>query len=328
MDALVAEGKQTDVVVVGAGPVGLACALEIQRAGHQCVVVEKGALVNSLIGYPTNMEFFSTPDLLEIGGYPLASSRYKPVREETIDYYRRVAREEKLDMLLFERVLAIEGEAGRFNVSTSKRTIEAAAVVIATGFFDQPNMLGVPGEDLSHVSHYFREAFEYASRKVCIIGAKNSAAIAALQCHRRGARVTMVVRSEDIAPTVKYWIRPDLMNRIAEGSIAVHFQSTVKRISEDSIEIQTPEGIKTMDNDVVLALTGYHPDYSFLQSIGLSIGNDPAETPVYDETTFETSRKGIYLAGTVCGGRHTSRWFIENGRFHAQQIAQALSAAQ
>lgn len=315
----------TDVVVIGAGPVGLACAIEIQRTGLSCVTVDKGALVNSLTGYPTNMEFFSTPDLIEIGGHPLVSSRYKPIREEAIDYYRRVAERESLDLLLYERVTGLEGESGAFTLTTDKREIACKAVVIATGFFDQPNKLNVPGEELPKVTHYFREAFTYTGRDVCIIGAKNSAALAALQCHRRGARVTMVIRGPEVGPTVKYWIRPDLINRIEEGSIDVFYRSNVTRILEDHLEIETPDGPRTLKNDVVLALTGYHPDYTFLKAFGVTVADDEVDTPVFDSDTHETEREGVFIAGTVCGGRHTSRWFIENGRHHAALIATELA---
>lgn len=314
----------TDVVVIGAGPVGLACAIEIQRAGLSCVTIDKGALVNSLTGYPTNMEFFSTPDLIEIGGHPLVSSRYKPIREEAIDYYRRVAERESLDVLLYEPVTGLEGTTGSFTLTTDKRSISCKAVVIATGFFDQPNMLNVPGEELPKVTHYFREAFTYTGRDVAIIGAKNSAALAALQCHRRGARVTMIIRGPEVGPTVKYWIRPDLINRIEEGSIDVHYRSTVAHIHEDHLDIETPDGLLTLKNDVVLALTGYHPNYDFLESFGVTIADDEVDTPIFDADTHETNRKGVFIAGTVCGGRHTSRWFIENGRHHAALIASEL----
>jgi thioredoxin reductase (NADPH) len=316
---------KVDVVVVGAGPVGLACALEVQRKGLSCLTLDKGSLVNSLVGYPTNMEFFSTPELLEIGGYPLVTSNYKPRREEVIDYYRRVASKEGLDIGLYERVTGLDGDAGAFTVRTSHRTVSCAVVIVATGFFDQPNTLSIPGADLPKVSHYFKEPFAYARRKVAIIGAKNSAAKAALQCHRYGAHVTMVVRGPEIAPTVKYWIRPDLINRIAEGSIEAHFGSNVTTITDQAITVTTPSGILELENHVVLALTGYHPDYSFLKDMGVSIQDDAVETPSYDPNTFESNRAGLYLAGTICGGRHTSRWFIENGRYHAEVIAEQIS---
>ncbi|MDA0378404.1 MAG: YpdA family putative bacillithiol disulfide reductase [Bacteroidetes bacterium] len=315
---------QTDAVIIGAGPVGLACAIEIQRSGLSCITVDKGALVNSLTGYPTNMEFFSTPDLIEIGGHPLVSSRYKPIREEAIDYYRRVAECENLTLLLFERVTGLDGSEGDFTVRTDKRDIRCKAVVVATGFFDQPNRLGLPGEDLSKVSHYYREAFTYTGRDVCIVGGKNSAAIAALQCHRRGARVTLVHRGPDVSEKVKYWLRPDLVNRIAEGSIMAFFSSTLTAIRADHVELATPEGPRRIPNDVVLALTGYRPDYGLFDVLDIAVGDDPARTPIYNPETHETNRQGVFIAGTVCGGLHTSRWFIENGRHHAALIAGSL----
>jgi len=317
--------SKVDVVVVGAGPVGLACGLVLQRKGLSVLILEKGALVNSLVGYPTNMEFFSTPDLLEIGNYPLVSSYYKPHREEVIDYYRRVAQAEGLSIELGALVVGLSGNSGAFEVALPSRKVSCNYVVVATGFFDQPNRLGVPGESLSKVSHYFKEPFAFARQHVAVIGAKNSAAKAALQCHRYGAHVTMIVRGPEIGPTVKYWIRPDLINRIAEGSIGAHFEAQVTSIAEKTLSFSTPGGQKTIQNDVVLALIGYHPDYSLLTALGIETQNDSVQTPVYNEDTFETNRKGVFLAGTVCGGRHTSRWFIENGRFHAQVIASSIA---
>jgi thioredoxin reductase (NADPH) len=314
-----------DVVVVGAGPVGLACALEVQRRGLDTVVVEKGALVNSLVGYPTNMEFFSTPDLLEIGGHPFPTSRYKPIREEAIDYYRGVSQAEDLNIRLYERVTGLEGERGAFVVRTDKGSIRGRFVIAATGFFDVPNPLNVPGEDLDKVSHYFKEPYAFTGLDVAVVGAKNSAAKAALQCFRHGARVTMIVRREEIHPNVKYWLRPDLINRIGEGSITAWFRSDVTRITPEAIEFRTPAEQMSIRNDVVLAMTGYRPDYSFLRSLGIDAADDDARTPVHSEETFETNRPGVFLAGTVCGGLRTSRWFIENGRHHARVIARRIA---
>ena len=314
-----------DLLVVGAGPIGLACALEATRAGLTARVIEKGALVNSLVGYPTQMEFFSTPELLEIGGHPLATTLYKPRREEAIDYYRGVAFREGLDVRLGERVERVEGEKGAFTVVTSKGTHEARAVAAATGFFDQPNVLGVEGEGLPHVSHYYKEPYPYSGRDVVVVGAKNSAAKAALEINRHGGRVVMAVRGGEITTSVKYWIRPDLLNRIEEGAIKAHFHTTVERIGERSVELATPDGPITVPADFVLLLTGYHPDFSFLED-GLGVELDgEARAPVVDEATMESSRPGVYLAGTVCGGYATSRWFIENGRIHAARIAADLA---
>ena len=317
-----------DVVIIGAGPVGLACAIEARRQGLQACVVDKGALVNSFVGYPTNMEFFSTPELMEIGDHPFTTVGYKPIREEAIEYYRRVAQAERLDVRLYERVLQVEGERGAFEVVTAKGRHAARHVVVATGFFDVPNLLGVPGEDLPKVTHYFKEPFPYVGQRVLVVGAKNSAAKAALACYRHGATVTLVVRGPAVSEGVKYWIRPDLENRIKEGSITAYFDTCVEAITETSVLLAAPSGRVEVGNDFVLALTGYRPDYAFLSALGIDAGDDPAHTPVYDETTFETNRPGIYLAGTVCGGLRTGRWFIENGRFHAGQIMQHIATGE
>ena len=313
-----------DLLVVGAGPIGIACAVEARRVGLTARVVEKGALANSIIGYPAQMEFFSTPELLEIGNHPLASRRYKPLREEALDYYRGVADREGLDVRLGERVLAVEGEAGAFRVTTEKGVHEARAVALATGFFDQPNRLDVPGEDLPHVTNYYREPYAYAGRRVVVIGAKNSAAKAALECNRHGAHVTLVVRGPEVSPSVKYWIRPDLVNRIADGAIAAHFNTTVERITPEHVHVRTPDGPLALAADAVLALVGYRPDFAFLDAVGVAT-EGPMRAPVLDPDTMESSRPGVYLAGTVCGGLNTSRWFIENGRIHAAQIAAHLA---
>jgi thioredoxin reductase (NADPH) len=314
-----------DVVVIGAGPVGLACAIEARREGLQARIIEKGSLVNSIVGYPARMEFFSTPELIEIGGYPFPIQNYKPTREEAVEYYRGVAGQERLDIQLYERVRAVTGAAGDFTVTTDKGEHRARAVVVAIGFFDQPNRLNVTGEELPKVTHYYREPYAYVRQKVAIIGARNSAAKAALDCYRHGAEVTLVVRSGEISEKVKYWIKPDLENRIKEGSIRAYFNTTVEEITAASIVLRTPGGRVEIDNDWVLAMIGYRPDYTFLESLEIDIANDAYRTPVYDATTFETSRRGIYLAGTVCGGLQTGRWFIENGRFHARQIAKHIA---
>jgi thioredoxin reductase (NADPH) len=314
-----------DVVIIGAGPIGIACAIEAKRAGLGAVVVEKGAIVNSLVGYPTNMEFFSTPDLLEIGGYPLVCRGYKPIREEAIDYYRRVAEAEALDIRLYEAVERLDGEIGDYRVVTSRGEHRCRFVIAATGFFDVPNRLSVPGAELDKVSHYYREPFRYSRQRVAIVGAKNSAAKAALECHRHGAEVTLVHRGPEVSPKVKYWIRPNLVNRIEDGSIRAYFNSVVREIRPEAVVIQTPAGIQEIGNDFVLALTGYRPDYGFLQRLGLSFGG-PHRSPVHDPDTFESNREGVYLAGTMLGGLETSAWFIENGRYHAAQIATHIAA--
>ena len=313
-----------DLLVVGAGPIGLACALEAKRAGLIARVVEKGAMVNSIVGYPTQMEFFSTPELLEIGSHPLATTFYKPRREEVIDYYRGVAQREGIDVRLGERVDGVEGDKGAFTVVTSRGTHAARAVVVATGFFDHPNRIGVEGESLPHVSHYYKEPYPYSGRRVVVVGAKNSAAKAALEIQRHGGHVTLVVRGGEITTSVKYWIRPDLLNRIEEGSIGAHFHTTVQAITPDKVQLDTPAGPLAVPADAVLLLTGYHPDFAFLERLGIEL-EGPERAPAVDPDTMESSRPGLYLAGTVCGGYATSRWFIENGRIHAARIAASLA---
>ncbi len=313
-----------DVVVIGAGPVGLACAIEAQRRRLTARVLEKGSLVNSIVGYPVNMEFFSTPELIEIGGYPFPCQGYKPTREEAIEYYRGVTAREALDVRLYERVLEVRGTRGQFTVITDRGQHSAAHVIVSTGFFDQANLLNVPGEELDRVSHYYAEPYRYMRQKVAVIGAKNSAAKAALDCYRHGAEVTLIVRSPALSDSVKYWIRPDLENRIKEGSIRALFETTVEEIREQSLIVRGPDGRQEIENDWVLALTGYRPDFAFLERVGVTFADDGYRTPVFDEVTFETARPGLYLAGTVCGGLKTNKWFIENGRFHARQIARHI----
>ena len=315
-----APSAPVDVLVVGAGPIGIAAALECKRRGLSVRVVEKGAVVNSLVGYPTDLEFFSTPELIEIGGYPLTTAGYKPVRAEALDYYRRVAQRERLDLRLGERVLRVDGHDGAFEVVTAKGIHRARKVVVATGFFDCPNRLGVPGEHLPHVTHYFKEPYPYAGRRVVVVGAKNSAAQVALACYRHGADVTLVHRGPALTDSIKYWIKPDLENRIRDGAIRALFDTTIERITQEAVHLHTPDGPEVLPADAVLAMTGYHPDFSFLRQLGIDLVGD-AEEPAYDSETMETNRAGVYVAGVVCGGRKTSRWFIENGRDHAALIA-------
>lgn len=317
-----------DVVIVGAGPVGLACAIEANREGLRPLVVDKGTLVNSIVGYPAGMEFFSTPELIEIGGYPFPVQQYKPTREEAIEYYRGVASRERVDVRLYERVQQVDGAVGDFTVVTDKARHAARHIVVAIGFFDQPNYLNVPGEELPKVTHYYREPYPYVRQRVAIVGARNSAAKAALDCYRHGAEVTLIVRGPVLSDKIKYWIKPDLENRIKEGSIRAHFSTTVEAIRESSLVLRTADVVTEIENDWVIAMTGYHPDYSFLEALQIAIAGDAYRTPVYDEVTFETSRPGIYIAGTVCGGYRTGRWFIENGRFHAQQIVRHIAGRQ
>jgi thioredoxin reductase (NADPH) len=314
-----------DVVVIGAGPVGLACAIEARRRGLSARVFDKGTLVNSIFGYPTNMEFFSTPDLIEIGGIPFPVQQYKPTREDALEYYRGVAAREQIELSLYDRVDALEGERGAFTLRAASGPHAARVAILATGFFDFANRLGVRGEDLPKVTHYYKEPYAYVGQDVAVIGARNSAAKAALDCYRRGARVTLIVRAPAVSEKVKYWIKPDLENRIKEGSIKALFNTTVQEIRRDSLLLSTPEGACEIANDWVLAMTGYHPDFDLLQRFGVTFASDAWRTPIFDETTFETARPGVYIAGTVCGGCQTGRWFIENGRFHARQIAEHIA---
>lgn len=331
------EFEAVDVLVVGAGPVGLACAIACQRQGLTARIIDQGTLVNSIVGYPTQMEFFSTPELIEIGGHPFATHRYKPTREEAIDYYRGVARAEQLDIRLYERVESVEGERDAFRVNTDKDGVRCVhpcrRVVVAVGFFDVPNRLGpkgegLPGDEPPRVTHYYKEAYPYVNQRVAVVGGKNSAAKAALDCYRNGAEVTLIHRGVTVSDRVKYWLRPDLENRIAEGSIRAYFRSQILAIEPGRLRLETPDGEVTIENDFVLAMTGYRPDYPWLETIGIATRDDAARTPVYDESSFETSRPGVYLAGTVCGGLHTGRWFIENGRHHAAQIAAHVAHGQ
>jgi thioredoxin reductase (NADPH) len=314
-----------DVIVIGGGPVGLACAIEADRAGLRACVIEKGALVNSIVGYPAKMEFFSTPELIEIGGYPFPVQGYKPTREEAIEYYRGVMERAVIDVRLYERVLSVDGERGDFTVVTNRGEHQARHVIVSTGFFDFPNLMNVPGEDLPKVTHYYKEPYHYVKQKVAVIGARNSAAKAALDCYRHGADVTLIVRTPQLSTKIKYWIKPDLENRIKEGSIRAHLNTVVEEIRESSIVVRGRDGVREIENDWVLAMTGYHPDFEFLEALGLRFAEDAYRTPIYDATTFETTRPGVFIAGTVCGGYRTGRWFIENGRFHAQQIVKHIS---
>jgi thioredoxin reductase (NADPH) len=314
-----------DVVIIGAGPVGLACGIEARREGLTPLVIDKGSLVNSLVGYPARMEFFSTPELVEIGGHPFPVQGYKPTREEAIEYYRGVATQERLDIRLYEHVIDVTGRVGDFTVVTDRGRHQTRHVVIAIGFFDQPNLLDVPGEDLPKVTHYYREPYPYVRQKVAIVGGRNSAAKAALDCYRHGAETTLVVREAALSDKIKYWIKPDLENRIKEGSIRAFLNTTVAEIRPQSLLLNAPEGPVEIENDWVLAMTGYHPDYRFLEQLQVGIADDRYRTPIFDETTFESTRRGMYIAGTVCGGYRTGRWFIENGRFHARQIMKHIA---
>lgn len=313
--------EQTDVLIIGAGPIGLACAIEAKKAGLSHVIIDKGCLVNSIYNYPHNMTFFSTSDRLEIGEVPFISHNPKPTRPEALEYYRRVASSWKLHTRLYESVKDVTKKADVFQVKTSRGAYSTQAIIIATGFYDLPYLLNVPGEELPKVKHYYDEPHPYFDMRVAVVGAANSSVDVALETFRKGAKeVIMVIREPEINTRVKYWVRPDIENRIKEGSIKAYFNSRITKIEERSIDIETPEGPLSLPNDFVLAMTGYQPDFGFLGRIGIEIGNDVFKTPAYDEKTMETNVENVYLAGVICGGLKTNAWFIENSRVHAEMI--------
>ena len=312
---------QYDVIIVGGGPIGLACAIEAQKNNLKYLIIEKGAIVNSIFNYPLYMTFFSTAERLEIGDIPFNCLAPKPGRQEALEYYRNIHRYFKFNINLFEKVTEVKKiENSTFVVSTDKKLYKAKNVIIATGFYDIPIQMNVIGEELPKVRHYYKEAHEYAFRKVLIVGANNSSVDAALECWRKGADVTMVIRKNEINSRVKYWVKPDIENRIAEGSIKAYFESNITKVKDNEVEIETPNGKVTIENDFVLALTGYKPDLTFLEKIGIELSNDELKIPIYNAETMETNVKGLFLAGVVCGGMQTHKWFIENSRIHANMI--------
>ncbi|SIO54883.1 YpdA family putative bacillithiol disulfide reductase [Chitinophaga niabensis] len=308
------------LLIIGGGPIGLACALAAKKEGIDYLIIEKGCLVNSLYRYPINMTFFSTSERLEIGGIPFVSNNAKPTRPESLEYYRRVASSQDLNIRLFEKVETIQPANGGYEVITSKQTYHAANIIIATGFYDIPNLLNIPGEDLPKVTHYYKDPHYYATQKVVVVGANNSSVDAALETYRKGAEVTMVIREDGIGKRVKYWVKPDMENRISEGSIKAYYHSKLTAIRETEVDIQTPEGLITIPNDFVIAATGYQPDFSFLEKAKIRLSDDAIREPYYNPDTMETNLPGVYLAGVVCGGMNTHVWFIENSREHADKI--------
>ena len=319
-----------DIICIGAGPTGLATAIEAKRAGMRPLVIDKGCLCNSIFHYPVNMVFFTTPELLEIGDLPLVCAAEKPTRVEALKYYRKVTEHYGLELRLYERVLEIEGQDGNFTVVTQtdkgpKQRYGGKKIAVATGYYDLPNELGVPGENLPHVSHYYTEPHELWNQDVVVIGGKNSAAEAALDLYRNGARVTLVHRGKELGATIKYWVRPDIENRIKAGQIQALLQARVVEITKDEVEVEHHAQRKRLAAKQVSALTGYHPDYSFIESLGVKLDAE-SRRPSLDPNTLESNVPGIYLAGVVIGGRHTGEIFIENGRFHGKQIIRALTA--
>lgn len=315
-----------DIIIIGAGPIGLACGLHAKANGLRYLIIEKGCLVNSLFNYPVNMTFFSTADRLEIGNIPFMSRSSKPTRDEALEYYRKVAVSAGLNIHLFEEVDRIERADDLFSLKTVKRTYKAKNIIVSTGFYGKPYMLNVKGEELQKVTHYYDDPHFYAFQKVLVIGANNSAVDAALETWHKGAQVTMVIRGSEIGERVKYWIKPDIENRIREGSIKTYFNSTVAEIREHEVDIQTPDGLVTVENDKVIAMTGYKPDLAFLENMGIELSDDEVCKPNYDEDTHETNIKGIYLAGVICGGMNTHSLFIENSRDHAEKIVTHISS--
>lgn len=309
-----------DVIIIGGGPIGLACGIQAKKAGLKYLILEKGVLVNSLYNYPVNMTFFSTSERLEIGNVPFVSNNNKPTRSEALEYYRRIVTSFDLDIHLFEEVKEVKKSKNYFNITSSKSAYRAVNIVIATGFYDIPYLLNVKGEKLPKVKHYYDDPHYYAFQNVLVVGAANSAIDAALETWRKGANVTMVIRGDKISERVKYWVKPDIENRIKEGSIKAYFNSEIKEIKEKEVDLSTPDGIVTIDNDWVLAMTGYQPNLAFIKNLGVQLSEDGVCRPTYDETNYESNVKGIYLAGVVCGGLNTHRLFIENSREHAKKI--------
>lgn len=309
-----------DVLIIGGGPIGLACGIKAQEAGLSHIIIEKGCLVNSLYNYPLTMTFFSTSERLEIGDIPFVSILPKPNRAEALEYYRRIRQKFDLNTKLFEEVTNVTKHENHFEVTTTKTSYHAAHVVVATGFYDVSCALGIPGEDLPKVSHYYKDPHFYATQRVVVVGASNSSIDAALETYRKGAEVTLVIRGDSIGKRVKYWVRPDIENRIADGDIQVLYHSELTAIRADEVDIKTPEGDITIANDFVIALTGYQPNFAFLKKIGIELADDESLVPAHDTDTMETNVPGLYLAGVVCGGMNTHLWFIENSRIHAEQI--------
>jgi len=313
---------------VGGGPIGIACGLEAQKKGLSYIIIEKGPIVNSLFNYPINMQFFSSSELLEIDEIPFISKEVKPKRNEALEYYRRIVSSNKLSINLFEKVEDVQKSDDLFKVVTDKNEYSASNVIIATGFYDIPNLLNILGEDLDKVSHYYKDPHFYASQKLAVIGASNSAVDAALECYRKGAEVTLIIREPEVGQRVKYWVRPDIINRIKEGSIKAYFNANVIEIHPDHLLVNTSDGEIEIENDFVLALTGYKPNFAFLEKLGIQLSEDQKRLPQYNQETMETNIDGLYLAGVICGGMETHKWFIENSRIHAKMILTSILQKQ
>lgn len=316
--------KILDILIIGAGPIGLNCALEAEKNNLTYLIVEKGTIVNSLYNYPLYMRFFSTAEKLEIAEIPFISPAPKPGRQEALEYYQGIARQKKLNINLYEKVLNVTKNEGIFDIETSKANYRAKNVIISTGFYDIPNLMNIPGEDLAKVKHYYTEPYPYAQQKIVVVGSSNSAVDAALETYRKGAEVTMIIRHSEISKSVKYWVKPDIENRIAEGSIKAHFNSELTAITENSVIFKNENGgITEIENDFVLAMTGYLPDFDFLRNSGIELQGE-CLNPLYHPETMETNVENLYLAGVVCGGKDTHLWFIENSRIHAEMIVKNI----
>lgn len=318
--------QKLDVLIIGAGPIGLACGIEAEKSNLNYLIVEKGTLTNSLFNYPVNMTFFSTSEKLEMGGIPFMSINKQPTRPEALEYYRRVAKHYDLKINLYEEVKTLRKQGDDFLIDTSKATYQVQRVVIATGFYDLPNKMNIPGEELPKVTHYYKEPWPYIGQKIIVVGGGNSAVDVALETWRRGADVTMVVMEGQVDRTVKYWVLPDIENRIKEGSITAYFNSTLKEIKESEVVLQTPEGEKVLANDFVLAMTGYRPNFDLLEQLGVKLTLDEKKQPCFDNNSQETNVPGLYLAGVVCGGLNTREFFIENTIDHARAIFEDIRA--
>ncbi len=320
--------QEFDIAIIGGGPIGLACGIEAKEKGFSYVILEKGCLVNSLYNYPANMTFFSTSDRLEIGNIPFTSLQFKPTRSEALEYYRRVTQWFDLNIRLFEKVVSVQKQEGHFEITSEKTQYKTRYVIVATGFYDIPNKMGIPGEELTKVTHYYKDPHYYAFQHVVVVGGNNSAVDAALETYRKGAHVTMVMMEEDVGERVKYWVRPDVVNRIAEGSIKAFTSSKLKEIRSREVDVLTPDGLITIPNDFVIAMTGYRPNFELLQSMGVTLSEDGRYLPMYDPLSMETNIPGLFLAGVVVGGMETHLWFIENSRIHAGQIMNHLEKLQ
>lgn len=315
-----------DILIIGGGPIGLNCALEAQKNNLSYLIIEKGTIVNSLYNYPLYMRFFSTAEKLEIAEIPFISTAPKPGRQEALEYYQGITRQKNLNIKLYEKVLKVSKTDDIFKIESSQSTYYSKNVIISTGFYDIPNLMNIPGEDLPKVKHYYSEPYPYAKQKIVVVGSSNSAVDAALETYRKGAEVTMIVRHSEISKSVKYWVKPDIENRIAEGSITAHFNSELIEIREKSILFKDENGqVHEIENDFVLAMTGYLPDFDFLRNSGIELQGD-CLNPLYHPETMETNIKNLYLAGVVCGGRDTHLWFIENSRIHADMIIKSILA--